>query len=136
MKGIGSLIQKTILLFALTSMVFHVSNFVVTPIIDCKDSCTCGCAGMEIEAAAEETPAMSCCSVQAVVTITKGCCSKEGSHKSHFTSPKSGNLRNIQCDLRSSVFNDIILTEISGVDVNNHFSSVDIVYFIFKPPIA
>ncbi|MCL2210548.1 MAG: hypothetical protein FWB95_01350 [Treponema sp.] len=131
-----SIIYKVVTLSALVSMMFHVSFYVVAPIIDCKDSCTCGCANAEMEAAAAEMNLSSCCSSQIAVTVTKGCCSKEGSHESHFTSPKSGNFRNIQGDLRSSVFNNIVLSEISGIDSKNCFSPVDIVYFIFKPPIA
>ena len=136
MKRTGIFIHKAIILFALTSMVFHVSFFVVAPIIDCKDSCTCGCANAEKEGAAAEIYSSSCCSPQKVVTVTKGCCSKEGSHETHFTSPKSNNLRNIQCDLKSYVFDSGVLTEISDVCVTDHFTSVDVVYFIFKPPTA
>jgi len=137
MKRTGSFIFKTIAFSAFTSMIFHLSLFIINPVIDCKDICKCGCAETEIETAAAEIAYSSCCSPQKVVKVTKGCCEKEkGAHENHITSSKNNNFRNIQCDLRSSVFNVNIFTEISGIASDKRLLPVEIVYFIFKPPIT
>jgi len=120
-------VHKTIVFTALVSMVFYLSFSVVTPFIDCKDSCTCGCADTK-------TVNSSCCSSQNFVTVKKGCCDNDA-HDTHLKSSTNSNLRNIQCDLRPSVFNGNIFTEISSVNIRNDLSSVNIVYYIFKPPI-
>jgi len=135
MKKRRSVIHKIIALSALTAMTLHLSFLVISPINDCKDNCTCSCAAVETEAVSVSYS--DCCSSQKAVTVVKGCCKNDkDSHETHFTSSKNQNLRNIAYDLRTSVFNNSILKKLSGVNQEERFSPVDIVYFIFKPPIA
>jgi len=135
MKEIYSVIHKAIALSALTAMAFQLSFLVIFQTNDCKNNCSCTCAAEEAEAASVSYS--DCCSSQKVIKTKKGCCDKDtGSHETHLTSSKEKNLRNLTCDLRTSVFKNNILEKLSGIIHEEHSSPVDIVYFIFKPPIA
>ena len=128
--NINSMMQKSIILSALAAVILNLSASGAVSFSDCLDNCMCCCKGGHTA----EVIYTECCSSKAVV-ISNSCCQTEHSHEAHLSVFKY-NFRSVICDLNEFAFNKHILAEISGVNCADQKSPVDIVYFIFKPPIA
>ena len=122
--------QKNIMLCAFAAMVLNLSLSGIISFSDCLDDCMCCCKDEQTV----EVVNTDCCSSKAVV-VSNDCCKTDHSHEAHFSASKY-NLRGVIGDLREYVFYNNILAGISGVGNTERKSPVDIVYFIFKPPIA
>ena len=125
-------IYKTFASLAFIAMILQLSIPFLFSKTDCLDTCQCCCESTEVK---EVVTAKDCCSAQ-VIVVKEDCCGKEHLHETHFLLSKSHNFQNILCDLRSSVFNKHILNELSGIANDKRYLPVEIVYYIFKPPIA
>ena len=113
---------------ALFAMVFYLSSSVFLPIIECADTCLCGC---NIEEYKEINNSSNCCAAQ-VVTVSGDCCNNEHLHETHFTffvykDDSSWVLHTY--NLGSTIF-----TELYSIVWEKQSTPVDIVYAIFKPP--
>jgi len=131
------LIQKTAALSALAAITLQLTFFIITPVIDCKDSCFCSCSNAE----AEEIAYSDCCSSLAAgaktAAIKSGCCDNDkDAHKTHYTSAKNHYAGNIIYYAQTYVLNNNLLDEFSRFYNKEILSAVYIVYFIFKPPIV
>ncbi|MCL2186508.1 MAG: hypothetical protein FWB86_11780 [Treponema sp.] len=116
---------------ALIAMMFQLSSFAVIPAIECRDDCTCLCNIGE----PEETDYSSNCCASQIVKVSNKCCNNEQSHDAHFTLSGYKGWRNIPCDLRTHIFNSRIFLELCGIVCEEQYVPVEIVYYIFKPPI-
>jgi len=126
----SAMMHKTVILSALAAMMFHLSLSFIFYTSDCMNNCTC-CREKEKNAHVINS---DCCNQQ-TVKVSNSCCYNEHSHITQLILIKYQDYRNIMCDLRAYIFNNHILIKISGVDYEEQLFPVDIVYFIFKPPI-
>ena len=126
----SGIIRKYIMLCAFAAIILNLSLSGIISFSDCLDNCMCCCKDEQTF----EIVYTDCCSSK-VVIVSKDCCQKEHSHEAHLTASKY-NFRGVISDLREFAFNRHILAEISGIGFADKKTPVDIVYFIFKPPIV
>jgi len=121
--------KKNLMLCALAAIVLNLSFAGFSSFADCMDTCTCCCKDEQITEVVSD-----CCSSKTFV-VSNDCCGTDHYHEAHLSASKQ-NFRSVIGEFRENVLSKHIFAEISGISCINQKSPVEIIYLIFKPPIA